>query len=68
MRWFKLKCFDEQPRWDRKVVDVDATSAEEAVERICGPDVRQGGQIGELRAQVWDVSAPQSRKMFYSRN
>lgn len=66
MRHFKVRRFDEQAKWDGKVLDVDAASEQEAAEKTCGPGLKEAG--GELRAQVWEVGAPQSRKMFYSQN
>ena len=62
---FNVKCF-ERGIWDeadsRKV---EANDAREAAESVCGGPLIDAGKPGQLRAQVWEPSAPRDKTLFY---
>jgi hypothetical protein len=63
---FKVKCY-KAAKWDGiKPHDIKAQDEQEAAVRVCGgPLIEEAGKPGQLRAQVWPVSDPSARKMFY---
>ncbi len=63
---FKVQCF-ERAIWDKiEPRDIEAQDEREAAVRICGgPLIEEAGKSGQLRAQVWPVSNPSARKLFY---
>ncbi len=63
---FNVKCY-ERGKWDEiEHRDIEAQDEREAAVRICGgPLIEEAGKSGQLRAQVWPVSNPSARKLFY---
>ena len=62
---FKVKRY-EGGKWDKiGPRDIEAQDQHEAAERICGGPLIEAGKPGQLRAQVWPVSKPSAKKMFY---
>ena len=65
MQVFKVRCF-KAGVWDGiEPRDVEANNEKEAAERICGGLLRDGGMIGQLRAEVYLPSSPSVKKLFY---
>ena len=64
MRWFKVRCFDGGI-WDEKEPrNVEAASALEAAELICGEKLIVNAKLGTLRAEVWEPSSPATKTIF----
>ncbi len=63
---FKVKCY-ERGKWDEiEYRNIEAQNELEAAVLICGgPLIEEAGKSGQLRAQVWPVSKPGARKLFY---
>ena len=65
MPHFKVICY-ERAIWDGQPPhDVEAQNEREAAESVCGKPLLEAGKPGQLRAQVWPVSKPSAKKMFY---
>lgn len=54
---FKVKHDYDHGRWisnhPHAVVEIDAPDAKTAAEKVCGIALRESGQKGNYRAQVW---------------
>lgn len=68
MRPFKVKCYDRSI-WDEKEPrDIEAESALQAAELICGGPLVEGvGNLGSLRAEVWEPASPSAKILFRTR-
>jgi hypothetical protein len=45
---------------------VEASSKQQAAERVFGERLIDSGTLGRLRAEVWPVGRPQEKATFYS--
>ena len=63
---FKVECFDAGIKDGKGVREVEATNEQEAAELVCGGPLRDGGKLGQLRAQVYPPAAPKAKKLFYT--
>ena len=62
---YGVKCL-EASVWDEKdYTTVDAEGELQAAERVCGEALVHAGKPGQLRAQVWLVSKPSAKVIFY---
>ena len=62
---FKVRCY-ERAIWDKiEPRDIEAQDEQEAAESVCGEPLLERGVAGRLRAEVWPLSSPGAKKLFY---
>ncbi len=62
---FKVKCY-EGGLWDKNEPRyIEAQDERDAAEILCGEPLSEEGKLGQLRAEVWPVSSPKAKKLFY---
>ena len=62
---FKVRCY-ESGKWDEiEPRDIEAQDEQEAAESVCGEPLLEAGKLGQLRAEVWPLSSPGAKKLFY---
>ncbi len=65
---FKVICY-EGGIWDNiERRGIEARDEREAAESVCGGPLVEAGKLGQLRAEVWPVSLPRKKKLFYVRS
>ena len=65
MTIFKVKCY-EGGVWDNSdPIGVEAQNDREAAEYVCGGRLLYDGKPGQLRAEVWPASSPETKTPFY---
>ncbi len=65
MQHFMVKCYHDG-KWDKMDPrEIEGKDERDAAERVCGGPLLEAGKTGQLRAQVWPVSKPSAKKMFY---
>ena len=62
---FKVRCY-ESAIWDGiEPHDIEAQDEQEAAEKVCGGQLVERGKPGQLRAEVWPLSSPSAKRIFY---
>ena len=62
---FKVRCY-EGGIWDKiEPRDVEAQDEREAAESVCCESLVEAGALGLLRAEVWPLSSPSAKKLFF---
>ena len=62
---FKVRCY-ESAIWDKiEPRDIEAQDEQEAAESVCDEPLLERGVAGRLRAEVWPLSSPSAKKLFY---
>ena len=62
---FMVRCY-EGGIWDNiEPRDIEAQDEREAAESVCGGPLVEAGKPGLLRAEVWPLSSPSAKKLFY---
>lgn len=64
MPLFMVQCY-EGGKWDGKDQRrIEAESALEAAEAVCGEPLAEGAKLGDLRAQVTSLQKPMQKVVF----
>jgi len=66
MTQFKVRRY-ENAIWDKQEpLLVEAASAKQAAEKVCGEALISAGTHGKLRAEVWPAGSPEKKETLYS--
>ncbi len=62
---FRVDCY-EGGLWDKNEPrDIEAQDEQKAAENVCGVSLSEEGKLGQLCAEVWPLSSPKAKKLFY---
>ena len=62
---FSVRCYD-RGMWDKnEPTKVDAEDELQATIQVYGGVLVERGKLGQLMAEVWPVSDPNAKRMFY---
>ena len=62
---YMVRCFNEGQAESDVPREVEAGSAHQAGERICGGSLEYTGHLGDLRCEVWPSNNPKLRLLLY---
>jgi hypothetical protein len=62
---YMVRCFSKGRLDGNEPREVEAESAHQAAETLCGGPLEYTGRFSELRAEVWPINKPASKLLLY---
>ena len=62
---YMVRCFSKGRLGGNEPREVEAESAHQAAETLCGGPLEYAGRFSELRAEVWPINKPASKLLLY---